>query len=140
VIYMKVLKFIKDNFFAMFALIGAFIAAFLSFGSSGSDKIAALILKNKKKSDKEKLKVFQDKITRVKEFQVIYDNIIAEAEEKEEKLTEEQNIELEKRREEYFNANTPESRQKVVDDIKKNFKDLNFVPLDSIADVEDNDD
>ena len=124
----------------MFALIGAFIAAFLSFGSSGSDKIAALILKNKKKSDKEKLKVFQDKITRVKEFQVIYDNIIAEAEEKEEKLTEEQNIELEKRREEYFNANTPESRQKVVDDIKKNFKDLNFVPLDSIADVEDNDD
>ena len=136
---MKVLKFLKDNFFAMFALIGAFIAAFLSFGSHGSNKIAALILKNKKKSDNEKRKSFEDKIKRVKEFQEIHDDIIAESNKKEKEITEEQNKELERRRKEYFNADTPEKRKKVIEDIEKNFGKLNYVPLDSIAKVENND-
>ena len=37
---MKVLKFIKDNFFAMFALIGASIAAIISFSSSAGSQLA----------------------------------------------------------------------------------------------------
>ena len=136
---MKVLKFLKDNFFAMFALLGAFIAAFLSFGSSGSNKIAALVLKNKKRSDNDKRKSFEDKIKRVKEFQEIHDDIIAESNKKEKEITEEQNKELERRRKEYFNADTPEKRKKVIEDIEKNFGKLNYVPLDSIAKVENND-
>lgn len=136
---MKVLKFLKDNFFAMFALLGAFIAAFLSFGSSGSNKIAALVLKNKKSSDNDKRKSFEDKIKRLEEFQEIHDDIIAESNKKEKEITEEQNKELERRRKEYFNANTPEQRKKVIEDIEKNFGKLNYVPLDSIAKVENND-
>jgi ABC-type uncharacterized transport system fused permease/ATPase subunit len=137
---MKVLKFIKDNFFAMFALIGAFIAAFLSFGSSGSSKILGLVFENKKKSDKEKLGIFKAKLKRVKEFQEVHDNIMSDAEKKEEEITQEQREELERRRVEYFNADTPEKRQKVLDDIQNNFGDLNFVPLDSIATIENKDD
>ena len=123
----------------MFALLGAFIAAFLSFGSHGSSKIAALVLKNKKSSDNDKRKSFEDKIKRVKEFQEIHDDIIAESNKKEKEITEEQNKELERRRKEYFNADTPEKRKKVIEDIEKNFGKLNYVPLDSIAKVENND-
>lgn len=137
---MKVLKFLKDNFFAMFALIGAFIAAIISFSSSGPSKILGLAFENKKKSDEEKLDIFKAKLKRVKEFQEVHDNIVADAEKKEEEITQEQREELETRRVEYFNADTPEKRQKVLDDIQNNFGDLNFVPLDSIATVENKDD
>ena len=136
---MKVLKFFKDNFFAMFALIGAFIAAFLSFGSSGSKKILNLALKSKAESDKNLLKSYEDKMNRIAEFKELETEILDDAKSKEEEMTKEQEETLEKRRAEYLAADTPEKRKKVIEDIEKNFGKLNYVPLDSIAKVENND-
>jgi gas vesicle protein len=137
---MKALRFIKDNLFAVGALCGALIAAIFAYGSSSSDKLLRKVFDNKKKSDQEKLSVFKDKLERVQKFQEIHDNIISEAKRKEEEITIEQKEELERRRSEYFNADTPEKRQKVIDDIQNNFGELNYVPLDSIATVEKKDD
>ena len=137
---MKALRFIKDNLFAVGALCGALIAAIFAYGSSSSDKLLRKMFDNKKKSDQEKLSIFKDKLERVQEFQEIHDNIISEAKRKEEEITIEQKEELERRRSEYFNADTPEKRQKVIDDIQNNFGELNYVPLDSIATVEKKDD
>jgi len=137
---MKALRFIKDNLFAVGALCGAFIAAIFAYGSSSSDKLLRKIFDDKKKSDQEKLSIFKDKLERVQKFQEIHDNIISEAKRKEEEITIEQKEELERRRSEYFNADTPEKRQKVIDDIQNNFGELNYVPLDSIATVEKKDD
>jgi hypothetical protein len=137
---MKALRFIKDNLFAVGALCGALIAAIFAYGSSSSDKLLRKMFDNKKKSDQEKLGIFKEKLERVQEFQEIHDNIISEAKRKEEEITMEQKEELERRRSEYFNADTPEKRQKVIDDIQNNFGELNYVPLDSIATVENKDD
>jgi hypothetical protein len=136
----KVWEFFRDNLFALGALIGVVITTVFTFGLGGSSKITNATLRNKKTSDQEKIKTFKEKIGRVKEFQELYENIVAEAEKKEEQVTEEQKEVLEERRKQYFEADTPEKRQKVLDDIQKNFGDLNYVPLSSIADVEDNDD
>ena len=136
----KIWNFFKDNLFALGALVGTILVTVFTFGLGGSSKITEASFKNKKKSDQEKIKSFQDKIKRVREFQEIQDNIVAEAKKKEEKLTKEQKEVLEERRKQYFEADTPEKRQKVLDDIQENFGDLNYVPLSSIADVEDNDD
>ena len=136
----KVWEFFKDNLFALGALIGVVVTTVFTFGLGGSSKITNATLKNKKTSDQEKIKIFKEKIGRVKEFQALYENIVAEAEKKEEQVTEEQKEVLEERRKQYFDADTPEKRQKVLDDIQKNFGDLNYVPLSSIADVEDNND
>ena len=136
----KVWEFFRDNLFALGALIGMVVTTVFTFGMSGSSKITNATLRNKKTSDQEKIKTFKEKIGRVKEFQALYENIVAEAEKKEEQVTEEQKEVLEERRKQYFEADTPEKRQKVLDDIQKNFGDLNYVPLSSIADVEDNDD
>ena len=81
---MKIWEFFKDNLFALGALIGMVVTTVFTFGLSGSNKIALASFKNKKKSDQEKLKTLQDKLKRVKEFQEIHDNILAEAEKKEE--------------------------------------------------------
>ena len=136
----KVWEFFRDNLFALGALIGMVVTTVFTFGMSGSSKNTNATLRNKKTSDQEKIKTFKEKIGRVKEFQALYENIVAEAEKKEEQVTEEQKEVLEERRKQYFEADTPEKRQKVLDDIQKNFGDLNYVPLSSIADVEDNDD
>ena len=136
----KIWEFFKDNLFALGALIGMVVTTVFTFGLGGSSKITNATLRNKKTSDQEKIKTFKEKIGRVKEFQELYENILAEAEKKEEQVTEEQKEVLEERRKQYFEADTPERRQKVLDDIQKNFGDLNYVPLSSIADVEDNDD
>ena len=136
----KVWEFFRDNLFALGALIGMVVTTVFTFGLGGSSKITSATLRNKKTSDQEKIKTFKEKIGRVKEFQALYENIVAEAEKKEEQVTEEQKEVLEERRKQYFEADTPEKRQKVLDDIQKNFGDLNYVPLSSIADVEDNDD
>ena len=136
----KVWEFFKDNLFALGALIGVVVTTVFTFGLGGSSKITNATLKNKKTSDQEKIKIFKEKIGRVKEFQALYENIVAEAEKKEEQVTEEQKEVLEERRKQYFDADTPEKRQKVLDDIQENFGDLNYVPLSSIADVEDNND
>ena len=136
----KIWEFIKDNLFALGTLVGTIVATVFAFGLNGSSKITEAAFRNKKRSDEEKIKSFQDKIKRVREFQEIQDNIVAEAKKKEEKLTKEQKEILEERRKQYFEADTPEKRQKVLDDIQENFGDLNYVPLDSIADVEDSDD
>ena len=136
----KIWEFIKDNLFALGTLVGTIVATVFAFGLNGSSKITEAAFRNKKRSDEEKIKSFQDKIKRVREFQEIQDNIVAEAKKKEEKLTKEQKEILEKRRKQYFEADTPEKRQKVLDDIQENFGDLNYVPLSSIADVEDSDD
>ena len=136
----KIWEFIKDNLFALGTLVGTIVATVFAFGLNGSSKITEAAFKNKKKSDQDKLKVFQDKLKRVKEFQEIHDNILAEAKKKEEQITEEQKEVLEERRKQYFEADTPEKRQRVLDDIQENFGDLNYVPLSSIADVEDKDD
>ena len=136
----KIWNFFKDNLFALGALVGTILVTVFTFGLGGSNKITQASFKSKKKSDQEKIKSFQDKIKRVREFQEIQDNIVAEAKKKEEKLTKEQKEVLEERRKQYFEADTPEKRQKVLDDIQENFGDLNYVPLSSIADVEDNDD
>ena len=136
----KIWEFIKDNLFALGTLVGTIVATVFAFGLNGSSKITEAAFRNKKRSDEEKIKSFQDKIKRVREFQEIQDNIVAEAKKKEEKLTKEQKEVLEERRKQYFEADTPEKRQKVLDDIQENFGDLNYVPLSSIADVEDKDD
>ena len=136
----KIWEFIKDNLFALGTLVGTIVATVFAFGLNGSSKITEAAFRNKKRSDEEKIKSFQDKIRRVREFQEIQDNIVAEAKKKEEKLTKEQKEILEERRKQYFEADTPEKRQKVLDDIQENFGDLNYVPLSSIADVEDSDD
>ena len=136
----KIWEFIKDNLFALGTLVGTIVATVFAFGLNGSSKITEAAFRNKKRSDEEKIKSFQDKIKRVREFQEIQDNIVAEAKKKEEKLTKEQKEILEERRKQYFEADTPEKRQKVLDDIQENFGDLNYVPLSSIADVEDSDD
>ena len=136
----KIWEFIKDNLFALGTLVGTIVATVFAFGLNGSSKITEAAFRNKKRSDEEKIKSFQDKIKRVREFQEIQDNIVAEAKKKEEKLTKEQKEILEERRKQYFEADTPEKRQKVLDDIQENFGDLNYVPLSSIADVEDKDD
>ena len=136
----KIWEFIKDNLFALGTLVGTIVATVFAFGLNGSSKITEAAFRNKKRSDEEKIKSFQDKIKRVREFQEIQDNIVAEAKKKEEKLTKEQKEVLEERRKQYFEADTPEKRQKVLDDIQENFGDLNYVPLSSIADVEDSDD
>ena len=137
---MKIWNFFKDSLFALGALVGTVVAVVFAFGLNGSSKITEVAFRSKKKSDQDKIKSFQDKIKRVREFQEIQDNIVAEAKKKEEKLTKEQKEVLEERRKQYFEADTPEKRQKVLDDIQENFGDLNYVPLSSIADVEDNDD
>ena len=136
----KIWEFIKDNLFALGTLVGTIVATVFAFGLNGSSKITEAAFRNKKRSDEEKIKSFQDKIKRVREFQEIQDNIVAEAKKKEEKLTKEQKEILEERRKQYFEADTPEKRQKVLDDIQENFGDLNYVPLSSIADVEGSDD
>ena len=136
----KIWEFIKDNLFALGTLVGTIVATVFAFGLNGSSKITEAAFRNKKRSDEEKIKSFQDKIKRVREFQEIQDNIVAEAKKKEEKLTKEQKEILEKRRKQYFEADTPEKRQKVLDDIQENFGDLNYVPLSSIADVQGSDD
>ena len=136
----KIWEFIKDNLFALGTLVGTIVATVFAFGLNGSSKITEAAFRNKKRSDEEKIKSFQDKIKRVREFQEIQDNIVAEAKKKEEKLTKEQKEILEERRKQYFEADTPEKRQKVLDDIQENFGDLNYVPLSSIADVEDSND
>ena len=136
----KIWEFFKDNLFALGALVGTIAATVFTYGLGGSSKITEAAFKNKKVSDQEKIKSFQDKIKRVREFQEIQDNIIAESKRKKEKITKEQKEVLEKRRKEYFDADTPAKRQKVIDDIQENFGDLNYVPLSSIADVEDDND
>ena len=136
----KIWEFIKDNLFALGTLVGTIVATVFAFGLNGSSKITEAAFRNKKRSDEEKIKSFQDKIKRVREFQEIQDNIVAEAKKKEEQITEEQKEILEKRRKQYFEADTPEKRQKVLDDIQENFGDLNYVPLSSIADVDGSDD
>ena len=136
----KTWNFFKDNLFALGTLVGTIVGTVFAFGLNGSSKIAEAAFKNKKVSDEEKLKSFQKKIKRVKEFQEIQENILTEAKRRKEKITKEQKELLEKRRSEYFNADTPEKRQKVIDDIQENFGDLNYIPLSSIADVEDKDD
>jgi hypothetical protein len=136
----KIWEFFRDNLFALGALIGMVVTTVFTFGLGGSSKITQAAFKNKKTSDQEKIKTFKEKIGRVKEFQELYENILAEAEKKEEQVTEEQKEVLEERRKQYFEADTPERRQRVLDDIQKNFGDLNYVPRSSIADVEDNDD
>jgi hypothetical protein len=136
----KIWEFFRDNLFALGALIGMVVTTVFTFGLGGSSKITQAAFKNKKVSDQEKIKTFQDKIGRVREFQELYENILAEAEKKEEQVTKEQKEVLEERRKQYFDADTPEKRQKVLDDIQENFGDLNYVPLSSIADVEDSDD
>ena len=138
--FYKIWEFFKDNLFALGTLVGTILVTVFTFGLSGSSKITQASFKNKKKSDQEKIKTFKEKIGRVREFQELYENIIAEAEKKEEQVTEEQKEVLEERRKQYFEADTPERRQRVLDDIQENFGDLNYVPLSSIADVEDNDD
>ena len=136
----KIWEFFRDNLFALGALIGMVVTTVFTFGLGGSSKITQVAFKNKKVSDQEKIKSFKEKIGRVREFQELYENILAEAEKKEEQVTEEQKEVLEERRKQYFEADTPAKRQKVLDDIQENFGDLNYVPLSSIADVEDNDD
>jgi S-adenosylmethionine hydrolase len=130
----------KDNLLAAFAIIGAIIAAVFTFGLNGSSKITEAVFRDKSKSDEARRKLFEQKIKRVREFQEICTNIEKEAKEKEEKLTKEQKAVLDKRRKEYFEADTPEKRKRVLDDIQKNFGKLNYVPLSDIADVEGSDD
>ena len=136
----KILEFFIDNLFALGVLIGTVLVAILTFVMRSPNNIIKATFKNKKASDQEKIKTFQDKITRVREFQEVYENILASAKTKEETLTKEQKEVLEERRKQYFNADTPEKRQKVLDDIQENFGDLNYVPLSSVAVVEDKDD
>jgi F0F1-type ATP synthase membrane subunit b/b' len=136
----KTWKLIKDNILTAFAIIGAIIAAVFTLGLDGSSKITEAAFRDKSKSDEARRKLFEDKIRRVREFQEIYANIEKEAKKKEEKLTKEQKAVLDRRRKEYFEADTPEKRQKVREDIQKNFGKLNYVPLSDIADVEDSDD
>ena len=136
----KILEFFIDNLFALGVLIGTVLVAILTFVMRSPNNIIRATFKNKKASDQEKIKTFQDKITRVREFQEVYENILASAKTKEETLTKEQKEVLEERRKQYFNADTPEKRQKVLDDIQENFGDLNYVPLSSVAVVEDKDD
>ena len=136
----QIWNFFKDNLFALGAFVGTILVTVFTFGLGGSSKITLASFKHKKASDQEKLKVLKDKLKRVREFQEIQDSIVAEAKKKEEQITEEQKEVLEERRKQYFEADTPEKRQKVIDDIQKNFGNLNYVPLSSIADVEDSDD
>ena len=136
----KIWEFIKDNLFALGAALGAITATVFAFGLNGSSKIAEAAFKNKKESDKARGKYFKDRIKRVQEFQEIYANIQEEAKKKEQELTKKQKEVLERRRKEYFEADTPEKRKKVVDDIQKNFGKLNYIPLSDIADVESDND
>jgi hypothetical protein len=136
----KIWEFFKDNLFALGALVGTIVATVFTFGLGGSSKITEVAFKSKKVSDQAKIKSFQDKIKRVREFQEIRDNIVAESKRRKEKITKEQKEVLEERRKQYFDADTPAKRQKVLDEIQENFGDLNYVPLSSIADVEDSDD
>ena len=138
--FYKIWEFFKDNLFALGTIVGTIVATMFVFGLNGSSKIIEAVFENKKVSDAEKIKSFQNKIKRVREFQEIQDNILTEAERKKEEITKEQKEVLEKRRREYFEADTPAKRQKVLDDIQENFGDLNYVPLSSIADVEDDND
>ena len=80
---MKIWEFFKDNLFALGALVGTILVTVFTFGFGGSSKITEASFKNKKRSDEEKIKSFQDKIKRVREFQELYENIVAEAEKKE---------------------------------------------------------
>ena len=137
---MKALKFIKDNLFAVGALCGALIAAFLSFGSSGSKKIAGLVLRDKRESEKSRLQVYRDTMDRQAEFEDLEKKILADAKQKEEEITKEQEELLEKRKNQYLAAETIEEKKKVIEDIERNFGKLNYVPLDSIATVENKDD
>ena len=78
----KIWEFIKDNLFALGTLVGTIVATVFAFGLNGSSKITEAAFRNKKRSDEEKIKSFQDKIKRVREFQEIQDIIVAAAKKK----------------------------------------------------------
>jgi esterase/lipase len=137
---MKALRFIKDNLFAVGALCGALIAAIFAYGTSGSKKVAELVLKNKSESEKSRLQMYRDTMDRQAEFEDLEKKILSDAKRKEEEITKEQEETLAKRKKEYLAADTFEERKKVVEDIKRNFGKLNYAPLDSIATVEKKDD
>lgn len=137
---MKALRFIKENLFAVGALCGALIAAIISFALSSPKKVVSLLLENKKESNNAAVETQKKNVESVKEFQALEDKILEEARKKQEQLTWEQEVILEKRKQQYMSAKTPEEKKKVIEDIEKNFSGLNFVPLDSIAKVEKKDD
>ena len=133
---MKALRFIKENLFAVGALCGALIAAIISFALSSPKKVVSLLLENKKESNNAAVEAQKKNVESVKEFQALEKKILEEARKKQEQLTWEQEVILEKRKQQYMSAKTPEEKKKVIEDIEKNFGGLNFVPLDSIAKVE----
>ena len=137
---MKVLRFIKENLFAVGALCGALVATIFAFCSSGSKKALNLVLKGKKESNRRAITAYRDKMDRIAEFKDMEDKILSDAKHKEEEITKEHEELLAKRRAEYVAATTVEEKKKVIEDIERNFGKLNYVPLDSIATVENKDD
>ena len=137
----KAWNWLKENSWAAWTALGATISAAIAIflATAGDDEVLEKALENKKESDEDKAKTDKEKLERIEEFHRATEEIIKEAERKKQELTEKEKEALEEKKKLYADADTPEKRKKVIDDVKDSFPELNFVPLDSIAKVEDND-
>ena len=132
-------KWLKENTWAAWTALGALgsaaIAIFLA--TSRDDEIKEKLLENKKLSDEARAQADRERLERVEEFHRATEEIVKDAERKKKELTKKEKEVLDEKKKLYAEADTPEKRMKVIEDVKDSFPDLNFVPLDSIAVVSD---
>jgi putative cell wall-binding protein len=99
--------------------------------------LAKKLIELKRESNEDQAKVAAEKIERVKEFISVTDQIRNENERLGQELTKEEEENLEERKELYANANSKEEMDAIIADIQEAHPNLNFVPLSSLAIVEE---
>jgi vacuolar-type H+-ATPase subunit I/STV1 len=134
--FVKAWKWIKEHAFAVGAAIGAACVAIIAFILSGGG-LAKKLIELKRESNEDQAKVAAEKIERVKEFISVTDQIRNENERLGQELTKEEEENLEERKELYANANSKEEMDAIIADIQEAHPNLNFVPLSSLAIVEE---
>ncbi len=135
--FVKAWKWIKENAFAVGAAVGAVAVAIVAFLTRGS--LEEKLIEIKTQSNKDQAETAAKELERVEEFITITEQIKNEKERRGEELTKKEKENLEERKELYAKAETEEEMEKIIEDIKSVYPNLNFVPLSSLADIsEDN--
>ena len=116
---------VKENAFAVGAAVGAVAVAVVAFFFNRDD---SELIEIKKQSNKDQAETAKKNVERIEEFVTITEKIREEKERKGEELTREEEENLEERKRLYSEAETKEEMEKVIEDVKKVYPELTYVP------------
>ena len=136
--FVKAWNWVKENAFAVGAAVGAAAVAILAFLTRKD--VDETLIEIKTRSNKDQAETAEKEIKRVEEFVNITEQIKKEKERRGEELTKREEEKLEERKELYAKAETKEEMEKIAEDIKSVYPNLNFVPLESLVEINSEDD